>query len=179
MIDQKRVREIVGYTHQKQSVDSGIWHSNAILFHHAAKVLYRARKSVGEYRIRVASFNAGLSLELLIKAVLAKKNITIPTHHHLRQLSELAKINLNKNQKDALDIFEEMFVWVGRYPTPKKEKDWDEYHDDPQQKRKIRSSWGNMHTRYSLVRANPKTYPSLKNYMTIWKICLAEFDPKS
>jgi HEPN domain-containing protein len=143
-------------------------------FHQACIILYKSLNMDGY--LRVSTFNAALSLELILKSVLAKKNVSIPQSHHLRELAELAEINLNLDQKDTLDRFKEMFVWVGRYPTPRKEEDWDEYHDDVLQKRRIRESWGDMYTQHNIVRANPKTFPSLENYTAIWNICVAEYN---
>lgn len=170
MIDRKKIREITGYTHQKQINDPDSWYKGAISFHESAHVLYEAQESI-TLGSRVFTFNAALSLELILKAILVAKKINFKFTHTLRALADNADIELNDDQKHTLDLLTAIFTWVGRYPAPKLETEWDQFHDAVFEKHIIRSKIGN--TNKSM--ANPKTYPSMANYMAIWEICLTKY----
>src|SRR4051812_11338844 len=74
----KVIREKLGHTHQKQMANAAAWHSLARSFHRAAKILNEFADSIPSDS-RPFAFNAGLSLELVFKAILAKKQLAIPS----------------------------------------------------------------------------------------------------
>ena len=169
MTDRKKIREIIGYTHLKQRDDADLWYKKAVSFHEASIVLYRHQKRLG---LRMFQFNAALSLELIFKAILAAKRKTRPSIHFLRELCTKAEIELDENQKHTLDLLTESILWLGRYPTPKSEAQWDHFHDNIFEKHKIRLQSGNKH----ITLANRKRFPSMENYTKIWGICLVKYE---
>ncbi len=66
----------------------------------------------------------GLSLELIMKAVLVQrqeeKNYK---HHHLGELHTMLGLPTEKRRMKLLDFYEEALVWSGRYPIPMKPTD--------------------------------------------------------
>jgi len=170
MTDKKRIREIIGYTHQKQRADADLWYRNSISFYEAAIVLheYKERITGG---LRIFQYNAALSLELIFKAILAAKGDDIPTIHILRELCVKADVQLNDDQKHTLDLLTENILWLARYPTPKTEGQWDSFHDKIIEKHIVRMKSSNTHT----TLANPKRFPSIENYKSIWGICISKY----
>ena len=77
MTDRKKIREIIGYTHQAQQVNADLWYKLSLSFHEASIVLneHQERLSGG---LRIFQFNAALSLELIFKAILAAKKKQYP-----------------------------------------------------------------------------------------------------
>jgi HEPN domain-containing protein len=131
--DQKKIREIVGHTYQKEVANAASWHRDAVSFHEAAAVSHDQKDNI-TVGFRVFVFNAGLSLELIIKAILAANRQQIPTKHDLRKLAENTTIAFTKDQLHTLDHISEIIVWRGRYPTPKGAKQWDRYYDQVAEK---------------------------------------------
>lgn len=170
MTDRKKIRNIIGYTHQEQLGNAELWYNSAISFNEASSVLYEYQEEIsGELRIFV--FNAALSLELVLKAILAAKREAIPTKHTLRELCTKAEVDLDEDQRCTLDLLTETIIWAGRYPCPKLEEQWDNYHDNIFEKHIDRQKTGNT---ISSI-ANPKRFPSLENYTRIWRSCLVKY----
>jgi HEPN domain-containing protein len=172
MVDWKKVRESIGYTQALQSKDANKWRSLALGYHAAAEVLEVCRDKI-PHDTRPFAFNAALSLELILKSVLARKCIGIPNGangHDLRLLAERANVALSDNQKLTLELFTETIIWSGRYPAPKNEVKWDDYQDRILESHIVRSTIGNV----SSVMANRETFPNWENYLKIWSICCAE-----
>ncbi|CEG10625.1 hypothetical protein BN961_04065 [Afipia felis] len=172
MTDWKNIRKSVGYTQAIQSKDATQWHSLARGYRAAAEIL-------NEFSDRIPSdsrpfaLNAALSIELILKSILARKTIAIPTTgHDLVHLSDLSGVALSDNQKLTLELLTETIVWSGRYPAPKNEQRWDNYQDKILESHIIRRTVGNV----SSVMASPETFPDWKNYLKIWAACNAEFD---
>lgn len=164
----------MGYTHQKQISNVAAWYSLAKSFQRAAALL-------NEFADRIPSdsrpfaFNAALSLELIFKAILAKKRSPVPkgqSGHDLRSLCEKAEMNLSSEQMTTLELMTEEIIWAGRYPVPNTEQRWDDFHDRVFEKHVVRSRLGNVTT----VRANPKTFPNWENYMKIWRLAVTELE---
>lgn len=166
MTDRKKIREITGYTHQKQQEDSDLWYKLSVSFHEASIVLYEQQERLSGARI--FQFNAVLSLELIFKAILAANGETIPSIHFLRELCVRAQVELDEHQKFTLDLLTESILWLGRYPVPKSEAQWDNFHDNIFEKHKVRLQSGNTH----MTLSNRKRFPSMENYTRIWKSCL-------
>jgi HEPN domain-containing protein len=165
--DRQKIREIVGYTHQKEWANATSWYGTAVAFREAAAILHDHKDSIKD-GFRVFAFNAGLSLEQIIKAVLAANRQKIPRKHNLRKLAENTTIAFTKDQQHTLDHFTDIIVWRGRYPTPKTAEQWDHYHDQVVEKTQTRSKSG-------AGWPDPKSFPNIENYLKIWGTCLNEY----
>lgn len=174
MVDWKKYRESIGYTQAQMSKDANAWFSLALGYHRAAEIL-------NEFRDRIPSdtrqfvFNAGLSIELILKAILAKKFVKIPSGsdgHDLLLLAESSFIPISLDQRQTLDLLTATIIWSGRYPAPKTEVKWDEYQDITLERHIVRETVGNT----SITKANNKTFPDWENYFKLWNMCLSEFE---
>jgi hypothetical protein len=110
------------------------------LYHHAHESIdykkvcgYNGDPSIGFHEGYLRE--AAVSLELIIKAVISTLNekskrngkVTygIPKNHALPELWRIAKLpKLNKHNQLRLRNFQAILEWLGRYPTPKDEKQW-------------------------------------------------------
>jgi len=63
----------------------------------------------------------GMSLELLLKAIVVAKNETPKATHDLVALSRQAVVAYSSVELTTLKILSESIIWDGRYPVPKKE----------------------------------------------------------
>jgi HEPN domain-containing protein len=173
MRDKKKIRETVGYTQKQLTADPAVWYRTAKSFNAAANLLHEFQSRVpGDSRPFV--MNAALSLELILKSILAKNATTIPDGadgHNLCALCERAKVGLSEKQMTTLELLTETIIWAGRYPGPKNEKRWDDYQDRILEKHIVRSTKGNV----SSTVANRETFPTWENYKKIWESCVAEF----
>lgn len=173
MTDRRKIRQIVGYTHKHQTTNANAWYALAKSFHAATEVLQEFQDRIPRDS-RPFALNAGFSIELILKSILAKKDIPIPDGadgHNLLSLCERAKVVLSKNQKATLELLAETIVWSGRYPAPKNDRRWDDYQDRILEKHIVRSRKGNV----SSVVANLDTFPNWENFSKIWDHCVAEF----
>jgi HEPN domain-containing protein len=174
MVDWKKHREGIGYTQAKMSKDAKAWHRLAIGYNLAAAILNEFGERIpGD--TRPFAFNAALSVELIFKAILAKKQIGIPTRgegHELVALCDKASVPITDNQRKTLDLLTSTLIWSGRYPAPNKEAKWDEYQDFTFESHIVRTSIGNVHT----ARANRETFPDWNNYSKIWGLCIREYE---
>lgn len=128
----------------------------------------------------VFALNAGLSLELLLKAIIVlNKNGKFknsPHTHNLIKLADEANIlrHLTENQKATLNIFSEAVFWRAKYPVPKKE---DEYERSSEIWKKMRRP--SRTSKLSITEANPDTWPNLDNYNALWDlICNIYFEQR-
>jgi hypothetical protein len=117
----------------------------------------------------VFCMNAGLSIELLIKAILVIKNRSnfkkVEQSHNLIELSKKAKIYplLNENQVVILDVLTEFIYWVGKYPVA---KTYHEYLKSTEIIGKVRSKKpGNL-----LSYVDEKRDTNWKNYEEIYRL---------
>jgi hypothetical protein len=173
MVDWKKYRESIGYTQAKISKDATAWYSLAVGYNRSAELLHELRDRIPR-DTRPFAFNAALSLEQILKAILARKKIDIPTRgdgHDLLLLSERAALPINDNQKKTLDLLTSTIIWSGRYPTPNTPAKWDEYQDFTFESHIVRTTVGNV----SSAMANRDTFPDWNNYSKIWAVCIAEF----
>jgi hypothetical protein len=173
MIDWKKYRESIGYTQARVSKDAKAWHSLALGYRAAAELLDEFRDRIPS-DTRPFAFNAALSIELILKAILAQKCIGIPSRgdgHDLLVLSDKASVMLSDNQRRTLDLLTATIIWSGRYPAPNTKTKWDEYQDITFESHVVRTTIGNV----SSVMANRDTFPDWNNYSKIWDVCVAEF----
>jgi HEPN domain-containing protein len=173
MVDWKKYRESIGYTQAKVSKDAKAWHALAFGYHRAAELLNEFPARVPR-DTRQFAFNAAISIELILKAILARKLIDIPNRfggHDLLALSDMAVVRVSENQRKTLDLLTATIIWSGRYPAPNTEAKWDEYQDFTFESHVIRTKRSTM--------ANRDTFPDWNNYSKIWAICIAEFQAAS
>jgi hypothetical protein len=171
VVDRKEVRKITKYTRAGQSEEPSAWFNLANSFHLAAQLL----DGQIDRDSRPFALNAAYSLELILKANLAKQGVAIPAGnngHDLKHLSLKADIGLNDYQMVTLELLTETLVWSGRYPAPKTDARWDEYHDKILEKHIVRRREGNS----TQVFANGDTFPNWRNYIRIWDACVAKFE---
>ncbi|MBW1853754.1 MAG: HEPN domain-containing protein [Deltaproteobacteria bacterium] len=171
MTDRKKIREKTGYTRQNQQDNADSWYTRSVSFHEASIILYEHKERLSG-GIKLFQFNAALSLELIFKAILAAKKEKIKQTHVLRDLCTNAEVELDDDQKSTLGLLTENFLWVGRYPAPTSEAQWDNFHNNIIEEHIERSQSGNT---FSMNR-NQKRFPSMENYKRIWKICLAKYE---
>jgi hypothetical protein len=174
MINHKKIRESVGLTHAVMYSNPNAWRRLASSFNEAAWLLDEYSERIPS-DTRPCALNAALSLELIFKAILAKKQIQIPmgeNGHHLRTLCEKAGVSISEEQATTLDLMTEELVWVARYPAPKKAERFDEFHDIILESHIIREQSGNVYR----VRSKKETFSNFENYERIWQAAVAEFD---
>lgn len=159
----KKNRTSIGYTHARQLSSASRWYEMAVSFHEAALVLHDGQDRVSA-GFRIFAFNAAISLELIIKAILCADNQAIPTTHNLGELARAAHLELNPNQMQTLDLLSEVIIWLGRYPSPTAEGKWDNFHDNVLEKHMVKSKKGNFYS----ITADPQTFPNKKIYLEIW-----------
>jgi HEPN domain-containing protein len=174
MINWKKYRESIGYTQAKMSKNAKAWYGLASGYRLAAEILNEfADRIPGDSR--QFAFNAALSLELILKAILARKIIDIPNRnggHDLLCLSDLALVPITDQQRRTLDLLTATIIWSGRYPAPNKESKWDEYQDFTFESHVVRTTVGNV----SSSIANRDTFPDWNNYSKIWAMCVVEYE---
>lgn len=172
-MDRKKIRAKIGYTAEAQNQKPSTWLWLARGFHNAAEVLHvNADRVTGNSK--PFALNAGYSLELLFKCLIAEKGVAIPddaSGHNLGSLSEKAGVQLSKDQLITLEQFTETIVWLGRYPGPKgpkKEAKWDHYQDVLRPKVELRGTMMHEGKSATFVKANPATFSNWENYNSIW-----------
>jgi len=99
------------------------------------------------------------------------KSKSLELNHNLIQLSKDSGVNLTKDQECTLELLSEIIIWNGRYPIPKKEEQWDNYHDVILEKHIIRERDGNTFR----TLAHRGRFPSIENYKKIWDACEIEY----
>ncbi|MDI6800454.1 MAG: HEPN domain-containing protein [Thermodesulfovibrionales bacterium] len=167
-LSKKKAREIFGFTFDEQGDNTENWFNRACSFNEAAILL----KGSSESSPSIAYYyNAGLSIELLLKAIILAKSKSFGTNHNLIQLSKNSGVSLTKDQECTLELLSEIIIWSGRYPIPKKEGQWNNYHDVIFEKHIIRERDGNTFR----TLANRGRFPSIENYKKIWDICEIEY----
>lgn len=112
------------------------WYNRAADLRASAGALWHAMKHDGQqsiseslglghgYSLSVACrpvyhMLCGLSLEVIIKAVLAYRRAKIPEIHDLNTLAGLIGMKPTMKEKDLLKYYTSSVVWAGRYPIPK------------------------------------------------------------
>lgn len=111
-------------------------------------------------------YNAALSLELSLKAILVAQKKKYQAIHRLKDLSDTAGVKVKKDQEKTLEFLSESLIWLGRYPIPKSESQWNNFHDVLFPKHKIVAKEGKVRR----VIKNGKAFPTLTNYLDIWKL---------
>jgi HEPN domain-containing protein len=144
---------------------SNYWVNRAVAHNKATLSLFRTQESRKSGLKDPCFLLAGLSIELLIKAILVKTNQKFEVadaNHKLSNLLKKTKIELDEDQQVTIKFFEESILWLSKYPAPKnkKNKEFD-----------LEQLFFQKSTK-SLFRprsANEKSWPSRKNYVKIWQ----------
>lgn len=170
-LDGTKVRKITGYTHDQVGAEAENWMGNARLFKNAADLI----ATQNEYSPPLPFyFNAGLSIELGLKAVAVAKFKDFPKTHKLIDLVRLSGIEITLEQEVTLELLSEFIIWAGRYPVPKKADQWDKHHDSILEKHKIRTQNGNIGS----VLVNQDRFPTLENYHRIWSLIFDTYESR-
>jgi HEPN domain-containing protein len=165
---QQETRELVGFTFANAEADPDNWMSRAREFHEAAVLMANAN---GGSLSLPYYYNAALSLELFLKAILVTLKKEYKTTHRLKELSDEAGMKIEHDQEITLELLSEHLIWLGRYPIPKNENQWNNFHDVLLPKHKVIEQEGST----GRIMKNEKTFPSLKNYLAIWRRFESEY----
>ena len=96
--------------------DPGLWYERAVRFREAAAVLHEACAQREEL-LPVAVYNAAVSLDLLLAAILAEQGEP-QDHHDLGRLAGRVGIGLTEDQRTALGTLSDVLARLGRYRAP-------------------------------------------------------------
>lgn len=85
------------------------------------------------FSMEVAGFHVykmlcGMSVELMLKAVIVAKGESIKETHNLIELSHIAGISYDNEGEWFIKLLTEDIIWAGRYPVPKKKEKMDKYN---------------------------------------------------
>lgn len=166
---------------QNQEI-SNDWYNCASDLNAATRVLYASRFPSNEYleklglgdgfRLDVALnrptlMNAGLALELMMKACLVRmKTFDMKkdtSSHNLLELSKKASVVFTYEQRDTLKVLSNAISWFGRYPIPKSEAKYQENSVHWRNLRKASTS-GTI----NILSSDEKKSPTFENYNLLW-----------
>ena len=116
-------------------------------------------------------YNSGIALELALKSIAIANSKVYEPNHRLNDLCSLVEIKITKNQECTLELLSEFIIWSGRYPVPKKEGQWNNYHDVVHEKHVVRESKRNVHR----TLANGDRFPTVENFLALWRLCETEY----
>lgn len=111
----------------------------------------------------VVAMNAGLSLELLLKAILKILGRPEKHTHKLNDLLHMTGITVSADHAAILDLLTEQIIWAGRYPTPKTEAQWEHARKVSQALRR-EQELGPL----KVYEYNPDRAVNARNYEAIW-----------
>lgn len=112
----------------------------------------------------VFRLNAGLAIELLLKACIVKRDghcENLKTIHQLNKIAKDAGFIPTDPQEKLLDVMTEYIYWLGRYPAPKDRKQFEltgKILD--KQRMKCPSGFGTI--------SDPEVWFNLENYKKLW-----------
>ncbi len=141
---------------------SEYWYNRAVALNHAALTLYENEKKRNSGLLDPCYLLAGLSIEVIVKAILVDKHSKFDSKfsiHGLEKLLVAAEIKLEKSQIHTIRYFEEAILWLTKYPAPNKES-----KNSLDCLFKENSNIGKFRARS----ANKNVWPSKKNYLKIW-----------
>lgn len=167
-LSKKKVREIAGFTFSKIGEDPKSWMKLAMDFKEAAVLIAKSDEYSPPFPFY---YNSGIALELSLKATAIAKSKDYEANHRLNDLCNLIGLKITMNQECTLELLSEIVIWSGRYPVPKKEGQWNNYHDVVQEKHIVRESEGGVHK----TLADRDRFPTVENFLALWKLCKAEY----
>lgn len=113
---------------------------------------------------------SGLSIELLLKAILVLVSGGRFNAHHSHNLNLLASriepLKLTEEEKVTLNILSEAIIWQGKYPVPKNEEDYN--HNSEIWEKAMHSTSSSYVGVFPIMTPNPAVWPSLENYNSLW-----------
>lgn len=165
---QQKTRELVGFTFAKAEAGPEGWMTRAREFKDAAVLIVEANSGSLSFPYY---YNAALSLELSLKAILVAREKENRMTHRLQDLNDEAGITIEQDQEATLELLSELLIWLGRYPVPKNEGQWNNFHDVLLPKHKVMEQNGTV----GRVIKNENTFPTLKNYLAIWSLYESEY----
>lgn len=167
-LSKKEVREITGFTFSKIGTDPENWMKRALDFKNAAILIAKSEEYSPPFPYY---YNSGIAVELALKSIAIAKSKVYEANHRLNDLCTLVRLNITKDQECTLELLSELITWSGRYPVPKKEGQWNNYHDVVHEKHVVRESEGNVHR----TLANRDRFPTVENFLTLWELCESEY----
>lgn len=167
-LSKKEVREITGFTFSKIGTDPENWMKRALDFKNAAILVAKSEEYSPPFPYY---YNSGIAVELALKSIAIAKSKVYEANHRLNDLCTLVRLNITKDQECTLELLSELITWSGRYPVPKKEGQWNNYHDVVHEKHVVRESEGNVHR----TLANRDRFPTVENFLTLWELCESEY----
>ena len=171
-VEKKKIREITGYTVENEEKNFESWYRCAIAFYDAAIVLYKNDEELTRANF-AADFNAALSIEIMLKAIIVKQKKKLKMTHKLTELYSYVGIDLTMDQKYLVEYLTEAIIWF-KYPVPKREEEWNRFYDEVFEALIIRYRNGNT---FSTV-ANMERWPSLDNYLKLWDEIIEKYENK-
>jgi hypothetical protein len=94
----------------------------------------------------------GLAFEALIKGKLIQNGKQIKHTHYLNQLCNELNIELTKTERETLKFLSHYIIWGGKYPTPKKLKDYKDYFSIIERTNSLPiSDWDNTQALWSKI----------------------------
>ena len=167
-LSKKEFRELAGDTFESSSSNPEFWLNQSLMFNSAANVLYKNHKTLTMIPFL---FNAAVSIELAIKAVIVAKKSKPRKTHNLIKLFEDASVEITEEQRDTLELLTAIIVWLGKYPVPNNSAEWDNYKDQILEKHLVREREGNTFRTLT----NKDTFPTPENYKLIWSKLMNKF----
>ena len=109
---------------------------------------------------------AGLSIEVLLKAILVKQNQGFNEQkykgHILTKLIKITGVSLDNNQIATIEFYEEAIIWMSKYPMPTSGF----YEKANTKLRNLTKKLGKSNM--MITTPNLKKWPSEENYLAIW-----------
>src|SRR3954453_10114997 len=109
-------RETAGPAFEPRLEDPGLWYERAFRFREAAAVLHEA-SARREGLPPVAVYNAAVSLDLLLAAILAERGEP-QDHHDLGRMATRVGVGLDEERRAALGLLSDVRGRLGRYRAP-------------------------------------------------------------
>ena len=104
-----------------------LWYNNfSEKYYQSAQVLAESKIPHNE----VINYLRGLSIELLLKAILCTQTKDKPPKgHKLESLADKVGLSLNKHERDLLQLFTFIIEYAGRYPVSNNPEKDTAYHE--------------------------------------------------
>jgi HEPN domain-containing protein len=167
-LSKKEIQDITGFTFSDIGKDHRKWMKRAKDFKEAAMLISKSDEYSPPFPYY---YNSGISLDLALKSLAIAKSKTFEANHRLNDLCTLVELKISEDQNCNLELLSELIIWSGRYPVPKKEGQWNNYHDVVQEKHIVRERKGNR----CKTLANKTRFPTVENFLALWELCEIEY----
>jgi len=146
---------------------SNYWINRAEALYRSAIVLYDSKNSDRIHLYDPCLLLAGLSIEVLTKAILVKRDQKFDesqfSHHKINKLLAELGLDLGKDQFATIGFFEESIFWLSKYPEPKNVKEPDKKIDSLWKKGTGPGIFGKASS------PDSQRWPYKENYVKIWR----------